>query len=53
MSDEDLAAFFKANPERAVEMAKIATSFQHLESWSLFLPWLTCLYPNAQVQERV
>lgn len=28
MSDEDLAAFFKANPERAVEMAKIATSFQ-------------------------
>jgi len=28
MSDEEMAAFFKAHPERAVEMAKIATSFQ-------------------------
>ena len=28
MSDEEMAAFFKAHPERAVEMAKIATLFQ-------------------------
>ena len=28
MSDEEMAAFFKANPERTVEMAEIATSFQ-------------------------
>ena len=28
ISDEEMAAFFKANPERAVKMAKIATSFQ-------------------------
>ena len=28
MSDEEMAAFLKANQERAVEMAIIATSFQ-------------------------
>jgi hypothetical protein len=28
MSEEELDAFLRANPERAIEMAKIATTFQ-------------------------